>query len=121
MYAAAFAQIAAGFTGEDGPFFPAAVVSETAPVVDDGGSIVTPGVPSERTCSAQVDVVTEAMRREPGFADKDVRLLLIGLSGTLDTFARVEVRAGPSAGTYSVQSVSRDPVSVGFDCRARVA
>lgn len=121
MFAATFAAIAAGFTGEEGPLFPAAVVTETPPVIDDGGSIVTPGVPSERPCSAQVDVVTDAMRREDGFADKDVRLILIGLDGGLDTFARVEVQAGPSAGLYSVQSVQRDPVSVGFDCRARVA
>lgn len=121
MFAAAFAQLAAGFSGDNGPYFPAVVYTETPPVIDAGGSIVTPGTPVERGCMAQVDAVTDAMRQADGFTQKDVRLLILAatLTGSLDTTARIEVTAGPNAGVYSVQSVARDPVGVGWDCRAR--
>ena len=121
MFAAAFAQLAAGFSGDDGPYFPAIVRTETPPVIDDGGSIVTPGEAVERDCMAQVDAVTDAMRLQDGFTQRDVRLLILSatLTGSLDTTARVEVTAGPNAGVYSVQSVARDPVGIGWDCRAR--
>lgn len=121
MFAGIFAQLATAVSGDDGPYFPAIVRTETAPVIDAGGSIITPGQPVERPCMAQVDAVTDAMRLQDGFNQKDVRLIVLTatLAGALDTTARVEVTAGPNAGLYSVQSVARDPVGVGWDCRAR--
>ena len=93
------------------------------PVTDDGGSIVSPGVPVAFPCSCQVDIVTEAMRSEAGYRDKDVRLIVLaaGMARGLDTDATVDVQAGPSAGAYSVQSASLDPIGSHYDCRGRPA
>lgn len=102
-------------------YWPAEALTETAPVTDDGGSIISPGAPVARACSAQVDSVTEAMRQADGFTEGDVRLLvLVGtLAGPLDTSARVRVMGGPHAATYSLQSVTLDVAGTHWDCRAR--
>lgn len=91
------------------------------PVVDDGGSIVTPGTPVAKDCRVQVDVATEAMRSAEGFKDTDVRLLVLAasLDGLLDTQAQIEVTEGPNAGVYSLQSASTDPAGIAWDCRGR--
>lgn len=104
-------------------FWPAEALTETAPVFDSGGSIVTPGAPVVRACSAQVDSVTEAMRQQDGFTEGDVRLLVLAgtLSGPLSTAARIRVTAGPHAATYSVESVALDVASTHWDCRGRRA
>jgi hypothetical protein len=118
----AFADIALGFSGIAGaPFHEADVISVSAPVYDDGGDIVTPGTPTRRSCMAQADYAGEAMRGEAGFADGDIRILILSatLSGAITTDDRVEIKAGPFAGLWSVQSVSRDPAAVGFELRGR--
>jgi hypothetical protein len=120
--AGAFAGIAARFSDAIGsPYHAAIVHTASAPVLDDGGSIVTPGAPVERDCLCQVDVASERMRAQVGYADKDVALLVIGLTGELDTSARIEVTAGPGAGLYTVQSAERDPGGVGWAARGRPA
>lgn len=122
MFAAAFESIAAGFSAAlDGPYHAAIVLTSTDAIYDDGGSIVTPGDVLERECLCQVDSVPEAMRQSDGYTDQDVRLLIIKLDGSLDTDAEVEVTAGPHAGRYSVQSVTRDPLAVYRECRGRRA
>ena len=70
---------------------------------------------------AQVDSVTDAMRTEAGFVDRDVRLLILadGLTRPIDTAATVSVSAGASAGVYSVQRAQLDPMGVYWDCRGR--
>ena len=118
----AFAGIAVAFSRAGlGAFFDAEARWTGVPVTDDGGSIVSPGVPVAFPCSAQVDIVTEAMRSETGFRDKDVRLIVLaaGIGRALDTDAVIDVQAGPSAGRYSVQSVSLDPIGSHYDCRGR--
>lgn len=116
----AFTSIAAGFSSAlGGPYHPSIVRTQEDPVYDDGGSIITPGDVVERDCLCQVDSVTEAMRAEKGYADQDVRLLIIDLKGSLDTDAVVEVTGGPHVGTYSVQTVSADPFSIYRECRGR--
>lgn len=118
--ATAFARIAARVSKRHGgPFHDARVLTVAAPVYDDGGSIVTPGMPVERPCMVQVDAVTEAMRSEAGFTDRDVRLLVISLDGELDTDARVAVDKGPHVGTYSVQSVGTESFGIYAECRGR--
>lgn len=122
MLAAAFAGIAERMSAAmGGPYHTSVVHSETAPVFDDGGSIVTPGTPIARDCLCQVDVATQAMRQADGFVDTDVRLLVLttSLEGPLLVGQRVEVTAGPGAGTYSVLSAVRDPLGVAWDCRAK--
>ncbi len=116
----AFAQIA-GLVSEavGGPYHAATLTYPGIPVKDDGGSIVTPGVPYDVACKAQVDVATEAMRQAEGFLSEDVRLLIIGVVA-LDTKPDLTVSAGPFAGkVYSLLSVARDPLGFGFECRAR--
>lgn len=91
---------------------------------DDGGSIVTPAAPMSYDCMVQVEAVTEAMRAEAGFAEKDVRLMILrnGLFVEINTDATVEVLAGPFAGaSYSIQSVGGDGMAVYWDCRGRRA
>lgn len=101
-----------------GPFHSAVARWPGVPVLDDGGSIVTPGTPVEVSCRCQVDVAGEAMRAEAGYRDRDVALIVIG-DVALDTDATVEVTAGPSAGVWSVQSVSRDAAGSHWVARGR--
>lgn len=118
--AAAFAGMAASLSGAmGGPYHPALIHDISAPVMDDGGSIVTPGVSSVRDAMVQVDAATDAMRRAEGFVDSDVRLLVLGLCDDLSTDATVEVLRGPSAGLYSIQSAERDPAGIGWAARGR--
>jgi len=121
VIADAFSGIALSMSRAFGGPYHDAVARWPGMPVTVGGSIVTPGVPVEKPCSCQVDSVTEAMRSEAGYADKDVALLVLcaTLDGELDTDATVEVTAGPNAGTYSVQSVSRDPMASHWLCRGR--
>lgn len=121
MFGDAFAGVAAAVSAAcGGPYHAARVVTVSAPVMV-GGSIVTPGVATERACMCQVDVATEAMRQAEGFTQGDVRLLIVSLAGGLDTDAMVEVDAGPGAGTYSVQAVSRDAMGAYWEARGRRA
>jgi hypothetical protein len=119
----AMANIALGVSAAmgAGPYWSAVVRSDGEPEFDDGGSIVDASTPTERTCSAQVDTVSEAMRRAEGYVDRDVRLLVLAgtLSGELDTTQTIEVLTGPNAGIYSIQSVDRDPAGILWDCRGR--
>lgn len=102
-------------------FWPAVVITSAEPTMDAGGSIIAPGVVTQRDCFAQVDVVTQAMRSQEGYAEGDVRVLVLAgtLSGGLDTDARIRVTAGPHAGLYSVRSVTLDVAATHWDCRGR--
>lgn len=122
--ASAFAGIAQAFSAAGlSAFYDAVARWPGTATYDTGGSITTPGTPIEKDCSAQIDAVTEAMRLEAGFRDKDVRLLVLcaTLDGTLDTDAAVEVLAGPNAGLWSIESVSTDPAGACWECRGRRA
>jgi hypothetical protein len=127
MLAAAFASIAAAVSSAyGGPYFPGKVHTVSDTTYDDGGSILTPGQPVVRPCLVQVDAATEAMRQSAGFTDTDVRLLVIGLAGDLNTDATVEVLPGPTVpadhvGLWSIQSVGRDPLGCYRECRGRRA
>jgi hypothetical protein len=118
----AFADIATAFSNAGlGAFHDGLAKWPGTPVMDSGGSIVTPGTPIEKACSVQVDAVTEAMRLADGFTDKDMRLLVLTatLDGDLDSDATVEVLAGPHAGSWALASCDRDPMGVYFECRGR--
>jgi len=118
---AAFRQIAGAVSSAvGGPFHAAKLLYPGTPVYDDGGDIITPGVPSEVDCRVQVDVATEAMRQAEGFMVEDVRLIILD-PATLDRTPKVSLTAGPFAGkVYSLMSVQRDPLAFGWDCRGRV-
>lgn len=120
--AAAFAQVAGAVSSAfGGPFHTGALLYDGEPVYDDGGSIVTPGEPFTMPCEVQVDVVTEAMRADADFLERDVRLLIIG-PASLTTEPRVSVTVGPFAGmTYELRSAARDTLAFGWECRARAS
>jgi hypothetical protein len=122
--AAMFANLAQGFSEQfGGPFVDGYVLSQTAPVMDDGGSIVTPGTPQNRPCKVQIDTATEAMRGADGFVDGDVRFIILSasVSGALDTDCRVQVLSGPSAGIWHVSGLERDPLALCWTGRGRKA
>lgn len=121
---AAFADIATGFSAVmGGPYHAARILGSSEPVFDTGGSIGTPGTPTSRTCMAQVDTAGERMRAQDGFAEGDMSILVLAstLAGAISTDDRVEVLAGPHTGTYSIESVARDSVGIGFELRGRKA
>ena len=127
MLSDVFASVAVAVSGTfGGPYFPGKVHTVSETIYDDGGSILEPGQPIVRPCQVQVDAVTEAMRQAEGFTERDVRLLVIGLAGDLDTDAMVEVLPDATvpadhAGLWSIQSVSRDPLGCYRECRGRRA
>lgn len=121
---AAFAKIAVAVSNAGlGPYVNSFAEWPGVPVVDDGGSIVSPGEPISRPCKVQVDRVTEAMRQAEGYRDKDVSLLVLceTLEGDLDTDATLNVTAGPNAGRWSVQSADKDTMGTYWLCRGRRA
>lgn len=118
--AAAFGQVAGAIgVAFGGPYADGKLLYAGTPIYDDGGSIISPGEPIEVPCKVQVDVVTEAMRADEDFMEKDVRLLILG-PAALDTTPDVSVIAGKFAGqTYSLQTCGRDSMGFGWECRAR--
>lgn len=123
VFDTAFANIAAGFSGmAGGPFVDAVATWKGAPVMDDGGSIVTPGLPQSYTCKAQFDAPTQQMRAAEGFLQTDVRVLVLAasLAVPLDTEALIVVAGGPNTGTWALLSCQRDPAGVGFECAGRL-
>ncbi|MFD0848196.1 hypothetical protein [Sphingosinicella xenopeptidilytica] len=120
--AAAFADIALSFSAAVGaPFVDANIITPGAATYDSGGDIATPANPTTRACKAQADEASEAMRGENGYADGDIRILILSASftGSITTDDRVQITAGVYAGTYSVESIRRDPANIGFELRGR--
>ena len=120
--AAAFGEIALGFSDVlGGPYHDARVIEQAGAVFDDGGSIITPGGPVYRTCKAQIDGATQRMREVPGYVDKDMAFCVLAstLTGSLNTEARIEVLEGPHAGVWSVELIERDTAALGWVGRGR--
>ncbi len=116
---ALFAGLATAFSETfGGPYHAAVAHRPGTPITDDGGSIVTPGTPTQADCRAQGGPATERMRADAGFLEKDIALLILGLTA-LDTSAEIEIEAGPHAGRWALQTATRDPVGIGWECRAR--
>lgn len=122
MFSDAFAKIAQGFSAAyDGPFHSALAKSNGTPVFDDGGSIATPGIATQRTCKVQVDAVTDAMRRDANYQDEDVRLFVLtaSLAGPLITDNTISIIEGPHAGDWMIATINRDSASIGYECLGR--
>lgn len=120
----AFADIALNFSAIfRAGFWDAEVIGQGDPVYDDGGSILTPGTVVTRSCSAQVDAATEAMRQADGFTEQDRRILVLSatLDGEITAADKIELLEGPFAGEWMIASVTRDPAAVYFECRGRRA
>lgn len=124
MLDAVFSNLALGFAAQfGGPFHDAEAVWPGTPTYDSGGSITVAADSVRADCQVQIDVATEAMRADAGFIATDMRLLVLtaSLDGTLDTTARIEVSAGPYAGTaWTLHSATRDPAGIGWEARGRL-
>lgn len=106
-----------------GPYYDAIIKSPGEAVYDDGGSIITAGDETLRTCQAQVDDATQDMRREEGFVEGDVRILVLAstLSGAVTTDDRIEILGGANIGEWLIQTISRDSFGIYFELRGRRA
>lgn len=103
------------------PFFDGLILNETPAVFDDGGSITTPGTPTQRPCRVQIDAATDYMRANLGYTEQDVVFVILAASftGDLDTDARIKIASGPRAGVWAVSEISRDPAGIGYSGKAR--
>lgn len=128
----AFAGMANMVTAAFGaPFHDGFIVTQTNPVYDDGGSIVTPGGVDKAPCRVQIDDATEYMRTNEGFADGEVVFVILAASigiGSLTgqppaitTDAVVSIPSGPRAGTWQVATLGRDPAGIGWSGKGRRA
>lgn len=121
--AALFADMSIAVSAEfGGPYHAGRVCTETAAVIDDGGSIVTPGTPVYRGCMVQVDAADQAMRSSDGYADGDRKFLILAtsLDGSLDTDAEIEMLAGPFVGRWHVEAIGRDTFASHWVGRGRL-
>lgn len=122
--AAVFAQQALAISqAYGGPYYDALVMGKGDAIYDDGGSIVTAGTATERACQAQVDDATQDMRREEGFTDGDVRIIILSdtLAGSIGLDDSVKILGGPHMGEWLVQTISRDAFGIYFELRGRRA
>ena len=122
MLSAAFGQIADAFSAAyGGPFHSALAKHPGTPVLDSGGSIEFPGVATERPCKVQVDSVTDTMKRDANYQDKDVRLFVLAASlvGDIGSDHTISIIEGPHIGDWMIATVNRDPVAVGYECLGR--
>lgn len=121
----AFAGIALGFSSlVCGPYHPGRIIDHGQVQYDDAGDVIPgTGGPVYRDCSVQIDLATEAMRQDSGYAEGDMRCMILAstLRGTLNTDAVVEVLEGPHVGIWHVSSLSRDPAGIGWTGRGRRA
>lgn len=126
-FAEIYARTATAISAQYGGPFVAAVLRWPGEVqTDEGGSIAdpdNPAEPEEHDCQVQVDVCTEAMRGEAGYADKDVRLIVLApeLGRAVDTDATLVIASGDNAGEWSIQSETRDVLGCAYDGRGRRA
>jgi hypothetical protein len=107
---------------DDGPFWPARIVSQGAIVFDAGGSIdPSPLGAWLRECLVQIDAADTAMRAEQGFAEADRQMIIPAgtIEGPVTTDHQVEVRSGPFAGLWNIETVSLNSVASRWRVRGR--
>ncbi len=101
-----------------GFYLPATLHAGTGdPIYDNAGNI-TGYVGADQPCKAQIDAATDAMRRGEGFAEGDVRLIILA-QGLPDLTSDMEVTV--SGQKYRLQSADRDPARSHWVCRGRKA
>lgn len=118
MLEGAFAHLAVAFSNHvGGPFVDAVASWPGEPIMDSGGSITTPGTPSNYVCKVQIDAPTQQMRAADDFLETDARLLVLAntLVRDLDTNAVVNA----AGARWALLTCQKDSVGVGYECRAR--
>lgn len=110
--------IAGALAAAVAPFYRDGTLYRTGTPVDDGSGSVTVPDATEEPIKVQIEACTEAMRRSEGYADTDVRLIILARGmgrPTTDDEAEVDCQR------YALASVATDPASTYWDCRARRA
>lgn len=98
-------------------YLPAALQAGTGdPIYDDATGEIIGYEGGDVSCKAQVDAATDAMRRSDGFAEGDVRLIVLAL-GLPELTSDHEISV--SGVRYRLQSVERDPALSHWVCRGR--
>lgn len=88
------------------------------PVYDDEGNITGYSGPGDVAIKVQVDSATWSMRNSDGFADGDVRLIILAQGiGQLNTDQEVTVSG---RGIYRLMSAELDAAASHWVCRGRV-
>lgn len=99
-----------------GPLYLPAVLHRRSLVDLGDGSLSE--VVADVAVRAQVDAATEAMRQAEGYADGDVRILVLAAGvPALSSDDWITVRGQ----RWSIQSASLDPAASHWDCRGRRA
>jgi hypothetical protein len=126
---AAFASIAQSMASALGaPFYAGKVIIDGTPGGYDDNGVFQPGTePSEIDCTCQIDQVSDYMRAQGGFTDRDYRFILLsgGFDGTINTDARVRV-TDPNAPAdfrveWMVSALQRDPAGIGWTGKGRAS
>lgn len=87
------------------------------PIYDDGGNITGYTTDADVAIKAQVDVATEAMRRAEGFAEGDVRLIILAQGvPAVTTDHQVTARGR----LHAILSAELDAAASHWVCRARL-
>jgi len=89
---------------------------------DDGGDLVI--VEMEYDAKAQVDSLTDVMRKEEGASSQDRRIIILSgsTSADINTDSEIIVNAGPYSGVrFQIASIDRDPCGAYWSCRGRRA
>lgn len=90
-----------------------------APIYDAQRRITGYTDPGDVACKVQVDSASEAMRRTEGFAEGDVRLIILSTGLSADITSDHEVTA--RSVRYRLLSADRDAAASHWICRGRRA
>lgn len=91
----------------------------TVPIYDMEGNITGYEGGDPTPCKVQIDAASHSMRQSEGFADGDVRLIVLshGIPVELSTDHRIMAQGQ----TWMIASVERDPAASHWICRGRRA
>jgi hypothetical protein len=98
--------IAAAFGAVFGSFYPDGTLHHAVRTEDDGGSITRTW--TDTAIKVQVDAVTESMRAEPGYTERDVRLIVLS-HGITEPTSEDQITAGGRR--WSLGNVAADPAN----------
>lgn len=89
------------------------------PQYDGEGNITGYAGGADLACRAQVDAATYAMRQADGYADGDVRVII--LSAGLGVEVTTDFQVSVSGKRWQIASVERDAANSHWICRGRAA
>ena len=112
--------IAGAFAQAFGAFYLDGTLIRVTKARGAGGDLTS--TTTEDQIKGQVDACTEAMRREEGFTDRDVRLIVlqVGPSGAI-TRPNTDCKVSLGGDTSAIQSVGSDPANSYWEMRGRPA